>query len=275
MDDIVRELEDLRENIRYHDHRYYVLDDPEISDGEYDALFRRLLEMERERPDLITPDSPTQRVGAEPLKAFEEVSHSTPMLSLENGFNEKDILNFDARIRRFLKQDSPIEYTVEPKMDGLAVGLVYEKGNLAVAATRGDGYTGENITGNIKTILTVPLTLFGNGEALVPELLEVRGEVYMETRAFAELNRERIRKHLPVFANPRNAAAGSLRQLDPRITAKRPLNMFCYGAGRLKGPAFETHYELMVYLQMLGLRVNRPHLKICRDTGEVLSLIHI
>lgn len=272
MDDISREIEDIREKIRYHNHRYYVLDDPEISDGEYDALFLRLIEMEKEHPDLITPDSPTRRVGAEPLKAFEEVSHSIPMLSLGNGFTEQDILNFDTRLKRFLKEGSPIEYTVEPKMDGLAVELAYERGNLVVASTRGDGYKGENVTSNIKTILTVPLTLFENREGPpVPDVLEVRGEVYMEIGDFAGLNRERARKHLPVFANPRNAAAGSLRQLDSRITAKRPLNMFCYGIGQMKGPVFETHYELMVYLQQLGLRVNRPYLEICRDMDEVIA----
>ncbi|MFC1533010.1 NAD-dependent DNA ligase LigA [Thermodesulfobacteriota bacterium] len=272
MDEIIKELEKLRDKIRYHNHRYHALDDPEISDTEYDRLFQRLLELERDYPNLITVDSPTQRVGAKPLEAFAEVRHRLAMLSLENGFKDQDILDFEARLKRFLRDDSPIEYTVEPKMDGLAVELVYEKGKLVVASTRGDGYVGENITQNIKTILTIPLTLLQlpSGRS-IPELLEVRGEVYMEIEAFEKLNSNRIENNLPAFANPRNAAAGSLRQLDSRITAKRPLNMFCYGIGQMSGPTFQTHYELMIYLQQLDLRVNRPHIRICRNTNEVIK----
>jgi DNA ligase (NAD+) len=258
MKDIIKELEDLREEIRYHNHRYYVLDDPEISDAEYDRIFQRVLELEREHPELVTSDSPTQRIGAEPLEAFTQVTHRRPMLSLENGFDEQDIRDFDARLKRFLGEDTHLEYTVEPKIDGVAVELIYEKGALAVAATRGDGYVGEDITSNIKTILSVPLSLFPiTGDITIPELLEVRGEVYMEVKAFEELNQKRLEQGLSVFANPRNAAAGSLRQLDPRITAKRPLDMFCYGVGELRGQNFKTQMELMIGLQMLGLRVNR------------------
>jgi len=272
MDDITKELEELRDKIRYHNHRYYVLDDPEISDGEYDRLFQRLLEIEKAYPDLATPDSPTRRVGAEPLETFEEIRHSVPMLSLENGFRDQDIIDFDARLKRFLGDDSPIEYTVEPKMDGLAVELVYKNGNLAVASTRGDGFLGEDITSNIKTILTVPLTLIEPADGRpIPDLLEVRGEVYIEVEAFEALNRHRLEKGLPAFANPRNAAAGSLRQLDSRITAKRPLNMFCYGAGRINGPSLKTYYELMIYIQQLGLRVNRPHIRICPAVDEAVT----
>ena len=275
MKEIIKELDHLREKIRYHNHRYYVLDDPEISDAEYDKIFQRVLELERQHPELVTPDSPTQRVGAEPLDAFTQVTHRQPMLSLENGFDEQDIRNFDARLKRFLGEDPHVEYTVEPKIDGVAVELIYERGVLAVASTRGDGYVGEDITSNIKTILSVPLSLFPiTGDVTIPELLEVRGEVYMEVKAFEELNQKRLEQGLSVFANPRNAAAGSLRQLDPRITVKRPLDMFCYGIGELRGQNFKTQMELMIALQMLGLRVNRPHFKACQSLEEVIGYCH-
>ena len=274
-DDIIKEIEALRKSLRHHNYRYHVLDDPEISDAEYDRLFNRLLSLEKQHPDLITPDSPTQRVGAKPQVTFSEVRHRQPMLSLENGFEDQAIHDFDARIKRYLGNDDTLDYTIEPKMDGLAVELVYEKGVLAVASTRGDGFVGENVTANIKTILTVPLTLYQPKDGPpFPDLLEVRGEVYMEKEAFEKLNRRRLEKNLPPFANPRNAAAGSLRQLDPKITARRPLNMFCYGVGELSGSAFETHYHLMGTLQQWGLRVNRPHLKLCRGVGEVITLCH-
>ncbi len=275
MEEIIKELDELREKIRYHNHRYYVLDDPEISDAEYDRIFQRVLELERQHPELVTPDSPTQRVGAEPLDAFTQVTHRQPMLSLENGFDEQDIRDFDARLKRFLGEDPHVEYTVEPKIDGVAVELIYERGVLAVASTRGDGYVGEDITSNIKTILSVPLTLFPITENVtIPELLEVRGEVYMEVKAFEDLNEKRLAEGLSVFANPRNAAAGSLRQLDPRITVKRPLDMFCYGIGELRGQNFKTQMELMIALQMLGLRVNRPHFKACHSLKEVVAYCH-
>ena len=272
MEEIIKELENLRERIWYHNHRYYVLDDPEITDAEYDRLFQRLSALEKEYPHLITPDSPSRRVGAEPQDAFTRVPHSQPMLSLENAFNGADIRDFNERLKRFLGEDHQLTYTVEPKIDGLAVEMVYERGRLTIASTRGDGYMGENITLNIKTILSVPLTLFRlkNGRP-IPELLEARGEVYMETESFRELNRERIGKDLPPFANPRNAAAGSIRQLDPRITAKRPLNVFCYGIGELRGQSFETQLELMVALQEWGLRVNRPHIRECHDPEEIIE----
>ena len=272
MDDIIKELDELREKIRYHNRRYYALDDPEISDAAYDRLFQRLLKLEKEYPDLITPDSPSQRVGAEPRAAFTQVPHRQPMLSLENAFDESGIRDFDARLQRFLGSEDPLEYTVEPKMDGLAVELVYEKGRLTVASTRGDGFLGENITPNIKTIMTVPLGLeqFPDGKP-VPNLVEVRGEVYMETEAFEKLNQDRLQKGLPAFANPKNAAAGSLRQLDPKVTAKRPLNIFCYGIGEMQGARTDTLYELMVCLQEWGLRINRPHIKVCAAIGEVVD----
>lgn len=275
MAEINREIEELRQKIRYHNHRYYVLDDPEISDAEYDRLFRRLLDLEEEYPELVTPDSPTQRVGAGPREAFSEVRHRLPMLSLGNGFREQDIRDFDARVKRFLGDDSPVEYMVEPKIDGLAVELVYENATLTVGSTRGDGFVGEDITQNVKTILTVPLTLMRPRDGRpIPDLVEVRGEVYMETEAFERLNRSRLQRNLPAFANPRNAAAGSLRQLDPRITAKRPLNMFCYGIGEISSPLFDTQYELMISLQQWGLRVNRPYLRVCGILGEVIDYCH-
>jgi DNA ligase (NAD+) len=276
MEEIIREIEELREKIRYHNHRYYVLDNPEISDAQYDRLFQRLLELESHHPELVTPDSPSQRVGAQPLETFSEVKHSLPMLSLENGFQDQDIIDFDVRIKRFLGNDLSIDYIVEPKMDGLAVELVYVKGALTVASTRGDGFVGENVTANIRTILSIPLALTepANGRP-IPDLLEVRGEVYMEEDAFETLNRNRIERGLPAFANPRNAAAGSLRQLDPRITAKRPLNMFCYGIGVMRGPEFNTQYELMIALQQWGLRVNRPHIRVCHTINEVTDYCHL
>jgi DNA ligase (NAD+) len=275
MDKAGKEMESLRERIRYHNHRYYALDDPEISDAEYDRLFRRLLELEEQYPGLITPDSPTRRVGAEPQKAFRQVRHRLPMLSLENAFEEKDIRDFDGRVRRFLNSSEPVQYTVEPKMDGLAVELVYEEGRLTVASTRGDGYIGEDVTLNIRTLLTVPLDLKTfSGEHQVPELLEVRGEVYMELEALKTLNSQRAARDLAPFANPRNAAAGALRQLDPRVTARRPLNMFCYGIGEMRGKAFDTHYDLMLALQDWGLRVNRPHIRICDTIEAVIAYCH-
>lgn len=275
MEKIAKEIERLREDIRHHNRRYYVMDDPEISDAEYDRLFKRLMELEGRFPDLITEDSPTQRVGIRPEKAFAEVRHHVPMLSLENAFDDQDILDFDARNRRFLKDDTPIEYTVEPKIDGLAVELVYEYGMLRRASTRGDGNIGEEVTSNVKTIFSVPLKLLPiRKEIVIPDLLEVRGEVYMETKAFESLNRDRMAHDLPVFANPRNGAAGSLRQLDPRISAKRPLNIFCYGIGRVNGLEYATQYELMVAIQQLGLRVNRPHIHLCRSIDEVIAYCH-
>lgn len=275
MEEVKRKIEELRQKIRYHNHRYYVLDDPEISDAEYDRLFGRLVDLEQQYPELVTLDSPTQRVGARPQEAFSEVRHRLPMLSLGNCFNDQDIRDFDARTKRFLGDDSPVEYTVEPKIDGLAIELVYEKGVLTAGSTRGDGYVGEEITKNIRTILTVPLTLTQTRDGgPIPDLLEVRGEVYMETEAFEKLNQSRLEKDLPAFANPRNAAAGSLRQLDPRITAKRPLNMFCYGIGQISSPLLDTQYELMISLQQWGLRVNRPYLRVCGIVGEVIDYGH-
>ncbi len=260
---------ELREQIRYHNYRYYVLDDPVISDAEYDTLMSELLELEERYPELATPDSPTQRVGAEPLEVFGTVRHSVPMLSLDNAFTSDEITAFDERVRRFLGRNTEFEYVVEPKLDGVAVELVYEAGMLRVGSTRGDGYTGEDVTQNLRTVKTVPLRLFGKSRS-VPLLLEVRGEVYMEVARFDELNRQRLEAGESLFANPRNAAAGSLRQLDPRVTASRPLTIFYYGIGRTEGIDFEAHWEIIEALRSWGLRTN-PENRLCRSVQEALT----
>ncbi len=250
-----KEIEKLRKDLHYHNYRYYVLDDPVISDAEYDRLFRRLQELEEQFPDLITPDSPTQRVGAEPLEAFETVQHTVPMLSLDNAFTEEEVREFDARLHRLLQMDAPFEYTVEPKIDGVAVELVYQDGRFVLGSTRGDGVTGENITANLKTLPQIPLQLLD--ETLpIPSRLEVRGEVYYPLDAFRKLNEERERAGEPVFANPRNAAAGSLRQLDPRITAQRPLEIFIHGLGVIEGYTLNSQWEALEAFRAWGLRVN-------------------
>jgi DNA ligase (NAD+) len=269
MDGIRRRVKQLREAIEYHNYRYYVLDDPEISDAEYDRMMRALEKLETEHPELRDANSPTQRVGAPPLEEFETVTHTIPMLSLANGQNEIEVREFDQRVRRFLGMDADIAYVAEPKLDGLAVELVYERGNLVVGSTRGDGVNGENITQNLRTIRTIPLSLIEK-EVSVPERLEVRGEVYMEIERFKELNKKREASGEPLFANPRNAAAGSLRQLDPAITAGRPLNIFFYGMGEISGYTFKTHSEFLETLPHWGLRVN-PLTKRCGDIDEAIG----
>jgi DNA ligase (NAD+) len=269
MDAIRQRIKELREAIEYHNYRYYVLDDPEISDAEYDRMMRELEKLEKNYPELRDPNSPTQRVGAPPLEEFETVTHTIPMLSLANGQNEIEVREFDQRVKRFLAIDGDIAYVAEPKLDGLAVELVYEKGNLVVGSTRGDGVNGENITQNLRTIRTIPLTLIGKAVS-VPERLEVRGEVYMEINGFKELNKKREASGEPLFANPRNAAAGSLRQLDPSITASRPLNIFFYGLGEIVGYTVKTHWEFLNGLPQWGLRVN-PLARRCMDIEETIG----
>jgi DNA ligase (NAD+) len=274
-EDIIQEIEDLKEKIKYHNHRYHVLDDPEITDAEFDKLFKRLQLLEMENPELATPDSPTQKVGAAPLKTFDPVRHSEPMLSLENAFTDEEIMEFDARLKRLNNNSDLIEYVVEPKMDGLAIELVYEDGKLVVASTRGDGFTGENVTDNIKTIPVVPHNLISPANNVeIPGLLEVRGEVYMEKRDFGELNRSRFSEGLASFANPRNAAAGSLRQLDPNVTKMRRLNIFCYGTGVISDYKADTYYDVMLLLKRLGLPVNLTGMKVCSSIGEVIDRCH-
>jgi DNA ligase (NAD+) len=252
---VLARVQELRQQLHYHNYRYYVLDDPVVADAEFDRLLQELSRLEDEYPELVTPDSPTQRVGAAPLEKFETVPHSLPMLSLENAFSETGAWEFEERLQRFLRTAEGFHYVVEPKMDGVAVELVYARGRLSVGSTRGDGYRGENVTQNLKTIHTIPLTLLA-GELSPPDLLEVRGEVYMDLAEFHQYNAERQARGEPAFANPRNAAAGSLRQLDPAITAARPLKIFCYGIGRVEGRAFGSHWEVLMALKAWGLRVN-------------------
>ena len=262
---IRREIETLRRDLHHHNYRYYVLDDPEISDAEYDRKLRRLMDLEAAHPELASPDSPSLRVGAPPLERFDSVRHSIPMLSLDNAFNDDDLLDFDRRVKRHLGVKEDIRYTAEPKLDGIAVELVYRGGRLALASTRGDGETGEVITENVRTIRTVPLVLQTREGDSPPTLLEVRGEVFIDLKAFKRLNATRLENELPPFANPRNAAAGSLRQLDSRITAERPLEIFCYGMGRIEGDIPESHWGILEYLKRLGFRINplvRPRITI-------------
>jgi DNA ligase (NAD+) len=263
---LIQRIDDLRRQLRHHNYRYYVLDDPEISDAQYDRLLRELEELEARHPELISADSPTQRVGARPLEKFETLAHSVPMLSLENGFNREEVLEFEARIKRFLKSDQDLEYTAEPKMDGLAVELIYEQGALVRSATRGDGYVGEDVTRNIRTIRAIPLQLLTD-KTSPPERLEVRGEVYMRLQDFREHNRRREEAGEPAFANPRNAAAGSIRQLDPRITSGRPLFFFAYGLGLMAGLPFTSQWEVLRGLSAWGLPVN-PYIKKITGIGS-------
>ncbi len=263
-----KEIEKLREEIRYHDYRYYVLNEPVISDAEYDRLMRRLQELEEKFPDLVTPDSPTQRVGAPPREEFGTVTHSIPMLSLANAFEEGEVYDFDRRVRKGLDGGEP-RYVAEPKIDGLAVEIVYERGVIKVGSTRGDGTIGEDVTDNLKTIKSVPLRL-REEEFPAPELLEVRGEVYMSKEDFRRLNQEREKRGESLFANPRNAAAGSLRQLDPKITASRPLRVFFYGIGRIEGKKFKTHWEVLQTLPKWGFTIN-PHVKLCQSIEECIE----
>ena len=248
--DAAGRIAELREQVRRHDYRYYVLDDPEISDARYDALLRELRELEAAHPELVTPDSPTQRVGGEASGTFGEVVHAVPMLSLENAFSEQDVLDFDRRVRDRLDTEA-VDYSAEPKLDGVAISLRYEAGRLTQAATRGDGTRGEDVTANVRTIRSVPLTLRGD----VPRLLEVRGEVFMSRRAFEQLNRRAADNGEKTFVNPRNAAAGSLRQLDPKVTEHRALDVFFYGVGATEGWTMpRRHSELLAAMRELGLR---------------------
>lgn len=264
------EAEKLREQINHHNYLYYVLDSPEITDAEYDRLLRRLEAIEQAHPELLTPDSPTQRVGAAPSEKFGTVTHRKMMLSLSNAMDAEEMLEFDRRIKRFLKSDAEIQYLAEVKLDGLAVELVYEDGRLTVGSTRGDGVNGEDVTQNIRTIKSIPLRLIIPPHRRPPRLLEVRGEVILPRKAFERLNAERARAGEPVFANPRNAAAGSLRQLDPRITASRPLDIFCHTPGVLEGVSFDTQWEFLQGIKALGLKVN-PLSKVCRGVDAVLD----
>src|SRR5207253_3158585 len=263
-----RKIPQQRKEIRRHDRLYYEEAAPIISDREYDRLYKELVDVETQFPDLVTPDSPTQRVGGKPLQAFEQVSHLIPMLSLDNTYSEEEVKNFYARIQRLLPNEK-IPVVIEPKVDGVAVSLIYENGRLRQAATRGDGNVGDNITQNIRTIRSVPERLRG----AAPKLLEVRGEVYMDKHGFEKLNDERRKAGLALFANPRNAAAGSLKQLDPAIVAKRPLGVVLYGTGATEGVEIDVHSEIFPLLKKLGLPATERWW-VAESVEEILDAIH-
>lgn len=276
-------IEEIRQQINYHNYRYYVLDSPVVSDAEYDKLMNELTALEEEHPDLITPDSPTQRVGAPPAAAFESYTHRQPMLSLSNAFGDEELFAFDQRIKRMLGLDlaSDIEYVSELKIDGLAVSLTYENGKFVRGATRGDGYSGEDITVNLRTVKSIPLVLLNTEPAAssqrpaasnTPDFIEVRGEVFLLHEEFRRINKEREEAGEPTFANPRNAAAGSIRQLDSSITARRNLDIFVYGTGLIQGAEFTTHFETLNALKSWGFKVN-PNIRICRNIEAVRKYI--
>ena len=256
IEDVTEQLTSLRNLIRHHEYCYYVLDAPEIPDSEYDKLIKQLQNIEQQYPNLITIDSPTQRVGGTPLAQFASIKHELPMLSLDNVFDESSFIAFNKRVKDRLhyNEKEQVEYCCELKLDGLAVSILYENGKFSKAATRGDGTTGEDITANVRTIKTIPLVLTGEN---IPARLEVRGEVFMTHKGFAKLNADAEKRNEKVFANPRNAAAGSLRQLDPKITAKRPLSFYCYGVGIIEGSSLpDTHYDRLMQFKAWGLPVS-------------------
>jgi DNA ligase (NAD+) len=260
---------ELREQLHHHGHRYYVLDDPEIGDDEYDALLDELRALEVEHPELVTPDSPTQRVGGEPVSSLVKVEHEVPMLSLANARSEGELRAWVARMRAHLAregiEDPRFEFVAEPKIDGLAISLRYEDGVFVQGATRGNGEVGEDVTHNLRTIPTIPLRVEG-----APPLLEVRGEIYMSLKDFAALNERRAEAGLSTFMNPRNAAAGTIRQLDPRLARERPLSMWCYGVGRVEGLRLASHWEALAWLREHGFRVNAD-VKLLRSEDEVVA----
>ncbi|MEW6663881.1 MAG: NAD-dependent DNA ligase LigA [Thermodesulfobacteriota bacterium] len=263
---ILRRIRELRDQLHYHNYRYYILDSPEISDAEYDRLFDELLRLEEEHPELVTPDSPTRRVGAAPLEEFRTLRHGLPMLSLNKATTDAEFLDFHRRVLELSgARESEIRYTVEPKFDGLAVELVYQNGLFAVGATRGDGIVGEDVTLNLRTVKSIPLRFLGKS---IPDLVEVRGEVIMNRKDFASLNHERQEQGEPLFANPRNAAAGSIRQLDPRVTSARPLTFYAYGTGRVEGKALPSQWESLLFLKQLGFRISE-YAALHGSVGEV------
>jgi len=269
-------IEELRRKIRRHNYLYYVLNQPEISDREFDALLDELRRLEDEHPDLVTPDSPTQKVGGEPLEEFSTAGHLSPMRSIDNTYSEQEVREFDARIGRLLGEDEHWSYVVEPKIDGVAINLIYEGGSLARAITRGDGLRGDDVTRNVRTVANVPLRLYtgsaqGAGSSLDATLIEVRGEVYMPFEAFQEVNREREAAGEPLFANPRNATAGSLKLLDSKITARRRLRAFTYEIGACEGVSLpDSHWERLKWLREHGCPTN-PAAERCAGVDEVLK----
>lgn len=266
--DIKKEIEHLRNAIREHDHLYYVLNKPRISDQEYDFLYKELEKLEKRNPELITADSPTQRVGGEPIKGFAVVKHAVPMLSMDNTYSAEEMYEFDERVRKNLKGEEA-DYVAELKFDGVSISLLYENGKWSRGATRGDGFEGDDVSNNLKTIRSIPLVL-KDGVKKIPKSIEVRGEVYMTKKGFNEINRQKERAGEELFANPRNAAAGSLKLLDPKIVAGRHLDIYVWGIGRCEGINFKTHLEVLAYLKETGFRVN-PHFKLCRDIKEAVE----
>jgi DNA ligase (NAD+) len=261
-EDVIQRVNELRRIIEHHNYMYYVLDNPEISDAEYDALMRELEQLESEYPEIITPDSPTQRVGGQVSGQFQPVVHSVPLLSLNDVFSESEIRDFDRRVRAALNED--VQYVLEVKIDGLSVALTYQDGLFIRGATRGDGFVGENVTANLRTIRSIPLRL------KMPINVEVRGEVFMPKKYFYELNEQREKDGLPLFANPRNAAAGSVRQLDPAITAQRHLDIFVFNLQRIEGYTFETHVESLMFLKEQGFKI-MPYLIPCDTIDEAIE----
>jgi DNA ligase (NAD+) len=266
---IRKRIDELRRELDYHNYRYYVLDDPVVSDAEYDRLMTELIALEEKHPEFLSPNSPTQRVGAKPLEEFETVTHTIPMLSLQNAMAAEEVVEFDKRVKKLLAV-TDIDYVMEVKIDGLAVELVYLNGEFAIGSTRGDGFTGEDITQNLRTIKSTPMRLLRDHDIPIPDRLEIRGEVYMGKNEFKDLNKKREIEGEPLFANPRNAGAGSVRQLDPRITAGRKLNIFCYAPGEILGVTLTTHYHFLDYLKKWGFRVN-PYVKLCHNLEEVMA----
>ena len=268
MDDISYKIKKLRDQLNDHNYRYYVMNQPIISDSEYDIIMRELERLENKNKNLITPDSPTQRVGAPPLKEFGTITHHEPMLSLANAMNKEELKAFYNRLKKSLETQTDLELIGEPKLDGLGVELVYENSFFVYGSTRGDGITGENITQNLKTIKSIPLRLRSNIKP-APSLLEVRGEVFINKDGFKKLNALREKENLPAFANPRNAAAGSLRQLDSKITADRPLSIYCYEVSRVLGASFNTHLEFLSALKDWGFPVN-PEIKLIKKSENMV-----
>lgn len=265
---VQQQIEQLRQQLRHHEYLYHVLDQPQIPDSEYDRLLNQLKQFEGEHPELITPDSPTQRVGAKPLAGFQQITHELPMLSLDNAFSDEDFYAFERRIQERLGSDQPLTFCCEPKLDGLAVSILYLNGVLTQAATRGDGTTGEDITNNIRTIRNIPLQLLTNHP---PARLEVRGEVFMSHQAFEQLNQDALQHGQKTFANPRNAAAGSLRQLDPKITRQRQLSLNAYSIGISEGVELPTtHYERLQWLKSIGIPIN-AEIRLCHGSQEALQ----
>ena len=267
---VIGNIEDLRSKIRYHDRKYYVENMPEISDYEYDQLMKELEKLENIYPQLITPDSPTQRVSGEPVSEFTSIEHRIPMLSIENTYSEGELREFDKRIRRILKNVDKIEYVVELKIDGIAITLWYENGIFMRGATRGNGFRGDDVTTNLRTVKDIPLRFLCKDNEKTPPVIEIRGEVYLPNKEFRKLNQRREETDEPQFANPRNAAAGSLKLLDPHTTAKRPLRLFAYAFGYYENGRFTSHIECLEAIKEFGLPVN-PHYKLCRDIDEVIS----